>query len=115
MTTEQQVQHTPGPWRWHFSGTGGRYALLAGDEYAPTWVETGGPPRDDLSPDQMLIQAAPDLLAALEWTMEMLESTHYKCNVDDEEADEDCELEAEAEHEAIRAGRAASLKARGKA
>ena len=62
---------TPGPWRWFFSGNTGGYVLIAGDKNWPTVVETGGPPRDELTPDQHLIQAAPDLLDVLEALYEM--------------------------------------------
>lgn len=57
--------HTPGPWRWIWNGTGGNWALVHGGENAFNldYIRVGGPPDLPLSPDQHLVQAAPELLA----------------------------------------------------
>jgi hypothetical protein len=57
------TEHTPGPWRWQFVGTVGQWMVL--DEHG-NGLRIGGPPRDDLTADQRLIAAAPDLLEAAE-------------------------------------------------
>jgi hypothetical protein len=61
MTNE--ATYTQGPWHWTFFGTAGRWALV---NYAGELVHVGGPPDAPLSPDQVLIAAAPELRDALE-------------------------------------------------
>lgn len=56
------MAHTPGPWKWEFSGSAGSWYLWSGDRPLPI----GGPPDiDPTAGDMALIAAAPDLLEAL--------------------------------------------------
>lgn len=81
-------KHTQKPWTWIFSG--GSWSLVhQRDEYHCDFVHTGGPPDVPLTADQLLIAAAPDLLAALiearcwlRWPGKTPEKMGAKCEVE---------------------------------
>lgn len=61
VQADHELMHTPGPWHWEFSSSMGRW-VLRNDE--GEFVFQGGPPDQDFHPDESLLAAAPDLLAA---------------------------------------------------